>query len=332
MVSPPPAAPLKASSSPDRPSAKRSPSPPLAPNPATHQGLSPAPPAPASSVTPFPDQARPSLEPSRSATCSPSTPAAWGPAPVTLAYLWKANGASISGATAATYTLSAGLVGKKITVTVTGTKTGYPTLAKTSAATATVIAGTLSPTPTPTISGSAKVGYTLTAHPGTWGPPPVTTHYQWRANGAAISGATATTYPVAPAYLGKKIHPVTVTGTKTGYPTRAKTSAATATVIAGTLSPTPTPTISGTAKVGYTLTAHPGTWGPPPVTTHYQWRANGAAISGATAFTYRIAASFVWKSITVTVTGSKTGYTTIGRTSGATVSVASAAHCTPTTS
>ena len=258
-------------------------------------------------------------------------PGAWGPAPVTLAYQWKANGASISGATAGTYTLSAGLVGKKITVTVTGTKTGYPTLAKTSAATATVIAGTLSPTPTPTISGTAKVGYTLTAHPGTWGPPPVTTHYQWRANGAAISGATATTYPVAPAYLGKKIT-VTLTGTKTGYTTAAKTSAATATVIAGTLSPTPTPTISGTAKVGYTLTAHPGTWGPPPVTTHYQWRANGAAISGATAFTYRIAASFVWKSITVTVTGSKTGYTTIGRTGGATVSVASAAHCTPTTS
>ena len=49
------------------------------------------------------------------------------------------------------------------------------------------------------------------------------------------------------------------------------------------LSPAPTPKITGTAKVGYTLKATPGTWGPAPVALKYQWKVNGAAISGATA-------------------------------------------------
>ena len=63
-------------------------------------------------------------------------PRTWGPAPVTLTYQWKANGAAISGATATTYIVPAAYVGKTITVTVTGTKTGYTTVAKTSAPTA----------------------------------------------------------------------------------------------------------------------------------------------------------------------------------------------------
>ena len=246
-------------------------------------------------------------------------PGTWAPAPVTLTYQWKANGANISGATANTYTVAASLVGKTITVTVTGTKTGYTTTAKTSTATAAVVAGTLT-APTPTITGTAKVGSVLTAHPGTWAPAPVTLTYQWKANGANISGATGTTYTVAAGYVGKKIT-VTVTGTKTGYTTTAKTSIATAAVVAGTLT-APTPTITGTAKVGSVLTAHPGTWAPSPVTLTYQWKANGASISGATHSTYTIAASLVGKKITVTVTGTKTGYTTAAKTSTATAAVA----------
>src|SRR4029079_13322476 len=121
---------------------------------------------------------------------------------------------------------------------------------------------------------------------------------------AAIRSATAATYKVAPAHRGKRIT-VTVTGTKRGYLTVARTSAATATVAAGTLSPAPTPKITGTAKVGYTLTAHPGTWGPSPVSLHYQWRAGGGAISGASASTYKIGGGGAGKRITVTVTGTK---------------------------
>ena len=242
----------------------------------------------------------------------------WGPSPVTLKYQWKVNGANISGATASTYKISASYVGKKITVAVTGTKTGYTTLVRTSASTAAVVAGTLT-APTPKISGTAKVGYTLTATPGTWGPAPVTLRYQWRANGASISGATARHLQDRGSRAGKKIT-VTVTGTKTGYTTAAKTSGSTATVAAGTLI-AQTPSISGRAKVGVRLTANPGTWSPGPVTLTYRWKANGASICGATATTFVIPTSAKGKKITVTVTGTKAGYTTAAKTSSPTATV-----------
>ena len=110
-------------------------------------------------------------------------PARRVPSPVTLQYQWKANGSAIAGATAATYKVSPALLGKRITITVTGTKAGYLTVVRNSGATAAVVAGSLSPTGVPTITGTIKVGSTLTAHAGTWGPSPVTLQYQWKANG-----------------------------------------------------------------------------------------------------------------------------------------------------
>jgi len=93
---------------------------------------------------------------------------------------------------------------------------------------------------------------------------------------------------------------------------------------ASTLTPTPTPTITGTAQVGSLLTAVAGTWGPAPVTLAYSWSAAGTAISGATTSTYTPVTGNVGKTITVTVTGSKTGYTTVAKTSTATAAVIAA--------
>ena len=57
---------------------------------------------------------------------------------MTIKHQWKSDGANIRGATGATYVITAAAKGKKITVTVTGSKPGYTSLARTSAATATV--------------------------------------------------------------------------------------------------------------------------------------------------------------------------------------------------
>ncbi|WP_457973931.1 beta strand repeat-containing protein [Arthrobacter sp. D1-17] len=255
-------------------------------------------------------------------------PGTWEPAPVTLAYQWKANGTAITGATASTYKLAAADAGKTLTVTVTGTKDGYTSEAKTSAATATVAAGTLT-APVPTITGTAAVGSTLTADPGTWEPAPVTLAYQWKAGGTAVTGATASTYKPTTADLGKTLT-VTVTGTKDGYTTVVKASSATGTVMAANpILTAPTPTISGTAKVGVALTAAPGTWGPATVTLGYQWKANGIAITGATAAIYRPTATDLGKTLTVTVTGTKAGYTTAAKTSAATAKVAAGTLTVP---
>lgn len=81
------------------------------------------------------------------------------------------------------------------------------------------------------------------------------------------------------------------------------------------LTSTPTPTITGTTAVDQTLTAHAGSWRPAPVALHYQWNRNGKPIRGATRSTYRTVQSDGGHTITVTVTGSRSGWTTIGRTS-----------------
>ncbi|NUO89513.1 MAG: carboxypeptidase regulatory-like domain-containing protein, partial [Dermatophilaceae bacterium] len=162
-----------------------------------------------------------------------------------------------------------------------------------------------------------KVGYRLTASDGKWAPVPVTLKYQWRRNGVAITGATASTYLLGAADRTARMT-VTVTGAKTGYTSVAKTSAATLAVATGTLTATPVPRITGATRVGSRLTATAGTWSPAPVTLRYQWRRNGVAITGATGSTYVVASSMRGARITVTVTGSKSGYTSVARTSTAT--------------
>ncbi len=163
--------------------------------------------------------------------------------------------------------------------------------------------------PTPTVTGTAAVGSTLTANPGTWTTGTALT-YQWYRNGSAISGATAATRVLAAADQGAKLT-VRVTGTKTGYATTTKESAQTATVVAGTLV-APTPTISGTLSVGSTLTANPGTW-TSGTTLAYQWYRSGVAITGATAKTYTLVSADQADTMRVRVTGTKTGYTTVAK-------------------
>ncbi|GAA2128074.1 hypothetical protein GCM10009825_06920 [Arthrobacter humicola] len=80
----------------------------------------------------------------------------------------------------------------------------------------------------------------------------------------------------------------------------------------------PVPIITGTAKVGSTLTAVPGAWAVSPVTLSYQWYHSGTAVVGATAATYVVPSGDLGRTITVKVTGAKTGYTTTSRTSAGT--------------
>ncbi|WP_211876838.1 beta strand repeat-containing protein [Pseudarthrobacter albicanus] len=252
-----------------------------------------------------------------------AVPGTWAPAPVTLAYQWKRSGVVVAGATAASYTLTAGDVGKTITVTVTGSKAGYTTTATSSAATTAVTAAPLALTaaPVPTVTGSTVSGQKLTAVPGTWAPAPVTLAYQWKRAGVNIVGATAATYVLTTADVGKTVT-VTVTGSKAGYTTAAKTSAATKAVTAPlALTAAPVPTVTGSTVSGQKLTAVPGTWAPAPVTLAYQWKRAGLNIVGATAATYVLTTADVGKTVTVTVTGSKAGYTTAAKTSVASKAV-----------
>jgi hypothetical protein len=244
----------------------------------------------------------------------------WSPGSFTLSYQWYRSGAPIPGAIGSTYTLRPEDAGAPVTVTVSGTRPGYTTVARVAAPTAAIAKAKLIATPVPKITGKLAVGQSLTAVPGTWSPAPVPLTYQWYRGTTAIPGARAATYAVQAADLGAKVK-VVVTAAKLGYEAIAKASDATAAIAKGTLSDTPTPTVTGTATVGKTLTADAGTWAPAPVALTYQWFRGKTAIKGATASTYVLQAADAATTIRVAVTGTKAGFGTVVKTSGATDAV-----------
>ncbi|MFT4282562.1 carboxypeptidase regulatory-like domain-containing protein [Microbacterium sp.] len=239
------------------------------------------------------------------ARVSAATGAGWDTS-ARLTYQWKASERSIPGATTASLVLGPETVGKRISVSVTASRTHYDSVTVTSPSTPATAAGLLT-APTPTISGTAVVGGKLTASRGTW-TSGTAISYRWKADGKPIAGATASTFTIPSSLRGDRIT-VTVTGRKTGYATAAVTSRATTRVmLAGT------PAISGAPAVGRRLTAKPGTW-TTGATLRYQWYANGSRITGATKSTWTITKSQRGKVITVKVTGAKSGYTTVTKTS-----------------
>lgn len=174
--------------------------------------------------------------------------------------------------------------------------------------------------PAPVISGSATVGQTLTGITGDWSPTPDSFGYQWYTDAgtapAPITGATAVSYLVTPADLGNHLS-LEVTANRAGADPLVERSTATAAVAAGQFRTAPTPTLSGTAAVGQTLRATAGTWSP-TATLSYQWFRGSAAIAGARASTYLLAAADGATHVSVRVTGTASGYVPTTRTSAQT--------------
>ena len=232
-----------------------------------------------------------------------AVPGSWD-AGTTLTYQWYADGEPVAGATAPTLVLQATHLGDVITVAVTGTRAGYAAVTRTSDPTAPVAAGATE-AGTPTIIGTPQVGEELTAVPGDW-PAGTTLGYQWLVGGTPVEGATGTTFTPRSTDVDETVT-VAVTGTRNGYADTTVTSEPTAPVAAGDLASTPVPTVSGTAQVGRTLTAEPGTWDD-GVTFAYQWLRNGQPITGATGSTYSLLPGDARAIVRVAVTGTKAGY------------------------
>ena len=141
----------------------------------------------------------------------------------------------------------------------------------------------------PTISGTAQVGKTLTAETSgiddADGLDNVSYSYQWLANGADISGATSSSYTLVDADAGLTIK-VKVSFFDDKNNRETLTSAATAAVESRPNSPaTGSPTISGTVRVGETLTAEISAIadadGMSGAVFIYQWLADDAQTSRA---------------------------------------------------
>jgi hypothetical protein len=222
----------------------------------------------------------------------------------TLSYVWYRGTRVIPGATSDSYTLTAADINQNIKVSVTGNRLGYNPRTITSSASGRVL-GVFSNPPTPTISGTLKVGSTLTTSPGRWSPAP-TFSYQWLRNGDPITTrGTSATYTLTSSDLNSQIS-VRVSAARTNYKPAQATSAGTIAIDRGTIS-TKTPTISGSLVRSGKLTATPGVWSPSP-TFSYQWLRNGSPISGATSREYFLTSADLGQQLIVRVSASVDGY------------------------
>ena len=172
---------------------------------------------------------------------------------------------------------------------------------------------------TPTIYGQTKVGAMLTANPGYWSPGQVLKSYQWLRNGEPIPYQRLDQYVLAPEDANAVIS-VRVTGAKTYAASVSATSAPTAPITPADIYSV-SPKITGPAYVGSVLKADVQPWGPAPVALAYEWKRNEDPIAGATGSEYSITETDIGATITVTVTGTKLGHTTVSLTSEATAAV-----------
>ncbi len=222
----------------------------------------------------------------------------------TLTYQWKKSGAAISGATAASYTTPATTSsesGTQFTAVVTdstGSLTSNP-------ATLTVTAAAVAPSITSQPANkTVTAGQTATFSVTATGTAPLT--YQWKKNGADISGATSASYttPATAASDNNAKFSVTVTNSVSN----AASNSATLTVdIPPSITTQPA---NRTVNAGQTATFSVVATGTGTLT--YQWKKNGATIGGATSASYTTPATVAsdnGASFTVTVTASSASVT-----------------------
>jgi hypothetical protein len=163
----------------------------------------------------------------------------WQPSPTGYAYQWErcataATCTPIAGATGQSYVLTSADVGDVVRVEETASDTGGAGTPQPSAATPTVTGvptgttGTtkavFSPGPSliaaPEVTGSVRVGSTLSASTGTWNAAkPLITVYQWErcaTSCAPVAGATRSTYTVTPSEIGFRLRVAVLVGDTTG--------------------------------------------------------------------------------------------------------------------
>jgi hypothetical protein len=163
----------------------------------------------------------------------------------------------------------------------------------------------------PAVTGTAKVGATLTVSNGTWTGSPAGYAYQWQrctstTSCTDITGATNQTYVIRAADAGNKLRAVVTASNTDGKSTANSNMTDTVAAPGGPVN-TARPSISGDAIVGSTLTANTGTWTGSP-TFAYQWlqcdRFGGACVRvvGATGKTYGVRMADVSGTLRVDVT------------------------------
>ena len=124
-----------------------------------------------------------------------------------ISYQWKRNGVDITGATGTTYVTTQADVNQTIRVVASYTDDAGNNESMASSPTSSVDNVNDAATGTPSLMGVVEEDQTLSATPGTISDPDGlgTFNYQWLRNGAAITGATNSTYTLDDADVGTRI-------------------------------------------------------------------------------------------------------------------------------
>lgn len=176
----------------------------------------------------------------------------------------------------------------------------------------------------PAISGNATIGSTLTATQGAWSGSPTSFTFQWvrcPASGglpdgsdcAVIGGATTQAYVASVADAGSRLRVRVTASNADGSATAASNATALIAATAQVPARVADPVVSGTPRVGSTLTATQGRWSNNPTSFAFQWvrcptsggnplGTDCAAIGGATTQAYQLVAADQGRRLRVRVT------------------------------
>jgi hypothetical protein len=199
----------------------------------------------------------------------------------TLTYQWKWNGATINGATSASYTTPATVLsenGSVLTVAITDAVGSVTSNSATLSVSASAVAPSITSQP---LSQTVTVGQTATFNVGATGTSPLA--YQWKKNGNTIGGATSASYttPATTASDSGSSFTVTVSNSKGSLISSA--AILTVTSAPAPLSITSQP-VSQSVTAGQTATFTVSASGGAPMS--YQWNKGGIAIAGANSTSY----------------------------------------------
>jgi hypothetical protein len=232
---------------------------------------------------------------------------------VKFAFQWLREGIPIPRATTKQYRISDEDLGQRLSVKVTGSKSGFKTTAKTSKQTGFI--GMINVDQAPKITGDPKVGTPLVADPGIYNPQPKEFTFQWLKDGVDIPLATSNTYTPTDQDYGAAFS-VRVTAARAGFQSLVLVSPSTARLLFPSVN-NQVPSITyGSLTNGSVLTANPGVWTPADGTYEYQWLKNGVIIPGQTGATYTLLEADKGAYISVAVTVRHPNYSSTTATSG----------------
>ena len=228
------------------------------------------------------------------------------PTGATPSYQWLRDDAPITDATATTYTMTNDDAGHTITFQVGATADGYNDATPvTSEAVGPVDGGQIT-LPLPSITGTPVVDGTLSATlPEGLAPSDASVTWQWYRGQTPVGDGSSYT-PVA----DDVDHVLTVTATATmdHFDEATRSTDTDSAVTPASFVTGPSASITGTGKVGETLTAGAGGTAPTPSDTAYQWYADDEVIEGATDATLLLGPAQRHTTITVKVTATRAGY------------------------